>query len=137
MRKVLPFFLLILLVGCNTLPYTPIVIVPMNGLYGATNCDQNGNTIVMLDPDRKPTTLIHEQQHVADIRVYPGGCRAFLARYKDDVVFRVQMEARAYCTEMRVGADVSDSLLRLAVTRGLPADFHLRNICQFSQPPDG
>lgn len=129
-KEVIPPMLALVLASCGSLPYTPVVIVPLSGLYGATNCDQNGNPIIMLDPDRRPTTLIHERQHLADIMIYPGGCPAFLKRYKEEPVFRVRMELRAYCAEARTGADIAEPLLRLAMTPGLPEDFHISNPCQ-------
>lgn len=122
------------LASCGTvLPYTPVVVVPMSGLYGATNCDQNGNPIVMIDPDSLRTTRMHEQQHVKDMLAYPGGCRAFLARYKAEPAFRVNMELRAYCVEFHAGRDVSGPLLMLATTKGLPENYVISNVCQSTQ----
>lgn len=127
-----PMFALVFLASCQTLPYVPIVQVPMNGFYGATNCDQHGNPIIMLDPIRLKTTLIHEQQHVRDMRAYPGGCRAFLARYSREVAFRFAMELRAYCAESEVSSD-SVTLRNIATLvsnlNSLPNRTEIRNPC--------
>jgi hypothetical protein len=126
-----PFFLLALM-SCKTVPYVPVVEVPMNGLYGATNCDQNGNPIIMLDPDRRKTTLRHERQHVRDMIAYPGGCTAFLARYRTDVSFRFMAELRAYCAESSAKTD-SITLQNIATLvsnlNSLPNRVEIRNPC--------
>lgn len=131
MKYAPPIFALIFLMSCKTLPYVPVVEVPLSGLYGATNCDQNGNPIIMLDPVRRKTTLRHERQHIRDILAYPGGCRAFLQRYRAEPAFRIAMELRAYCAESVAQPD-SVTLQNIA---GLVRDMNnLPNSVQITNP---
>lgn len=50
-------------------------------------------------------TFIHETVHVLQAYYYPGGCNAFLARYRTDARFRYIVELEAHCTALAFRED--------------------------------
>lgn len=112
--KALLTFLGCLLIGCSAVlmprvvtvvtPYVPIL--PMDtlrdpGLMGAVRCDLAGYPVILLKPGMSPAdgtaTLIHEQIHVAQAQAHRGGCRGLRQQMATDSMFRLAMEADAFC----------------------------------------
>jgi hypothetical protein len=99
---------LVLVAACvRVTPYIAVVEIenPDRVTYiGAVRCDVNGRPYELLSPKltdiEKHWVLVHEARHLAQIK-NGGGCRAFLNRYAADSMFRLAVEADAYCTTLR------------------------------------
>lgn len=80
-----------------------IVHVPLAEYSAITTCDQDNNIVVAVsnsvDLGEYEYVLIHERVHVREMQEWPGGCQAFLNHYREDLKFRFEVEARAYCTD--------------------------------------
>lgn len=78
-----------------------IIKAPLGGYGAITTCDQNNKVIVVVNntvsAEDYPEVILHEFTHVEEMKVYPGGCQAMLNRYRSDIQFRFEVEARAYC----------------------------------------
>ena len=70
---------------------------------GMAICDRASNEpIVLIQPYLQNSPLFglvlaHEMEHVRQSINYKGGCREFGKRYEEDLIFRVDIEAEAYC----------------------------------------
>lgn len=85
-------------------PYTPILPldeIAYPGLDGQVRCDLQGMPVIYIRltlPDRvAPMVLHHERVHVAQAHA-AGGCFKLRARMSSDSMFRLQMEADAFCS---------------------------------------
>lgn len=101
-------------------PYTPIL--PLDeianpGLDGQVRCDLQGMPVIYIRltlPDRvAPMVLLHEKIHVTQAHAV-GGCIKLRQRISSDTMFRLQMEADAFCgvylTEQLAGETPHESV---------------------------
>lgn len=84
-------------------PYTPILPLDERanpGLDGRVLCDLLGMPVIYIRlslPDSvAPMVLLHEKIHVEQAYAM-GGCRNLRQRISSDSMFRLQMEADAFC----------------------------------------
>lgn len=95
------------LLGCATRQYVPIVRFDPNSA-GFTNCDQHGKPVIGIRgqiPIQEAYFIrIHEERHVEQVRSSGKDCQDFMDRIAADPVFRLQMEADAYCADLEARA---------------------------------
>lgn len=82
--------------------YVPVLFLNANEprAIGKMECDVFGHPIVYVHPaislERRAWVLVHERLHVGQTKVN-GGCEPFQLRMQRDSLFRLEMEAGAYC----------------------------------------
>lgn len=103
-----------LLIGCSArlmprvvtvvVPYVPILVMDTirePGLMGAVRCDIGGMPYVLMKPGMSVGdagfVLTHELIHVEQARAHRQGCRGLRAQMGRDSMFRLAMEADAFC----------------------------------------
>jgi hypothetical protein len=74
---------------------------------GETLCSYNNEPFIkvplgVLQSVFAEFALLHEQTHAASAIAFKGGCWPFFYRYRDDRLFRIREELKAYCTEGRL-----------------------------------
>jgi hypothetical protein len=82
-------------------PYVPVLnLQPFSIWNGAADCDLNGQPVIYLHPslssDVRPWIYTHELIHTEQMKAW-GGCARFSARVRADSMFRLHVEAEAYC----------------------------------------
>jgi hypothetical protein len=92
-----------------------------NGANAMTTCTSTDTPVIFVkaryaaDADTLDLLLVHEEVHVRQINKFPGGCAAAEARFRSDPVFRLDMEAEAYCVQaVRQVRRLHDDYSRLA-----------------------
>lgn len=114
MKRLLLFYLLgILLAGCGNPPTRVVTMVvpyvavlPLDvqrdpGLDGRVICDMIGVPVILLrptlPPEQIPFVMLHEKIHVAQAQAHPRGCIGLRTQMAQDTMYRLQMEAEAFC----------------------------------------
>lgn len=94
---------------------------------GGTRCDRNGKVYTLISPRLSESQARfvrhHEAVHVEQVRSF-GDCRRFMSRYDVDPVFRLHIEADAYCStywaqrklNLPPDPDINDIILLLRTT---------------------
>lgn len=77
-----------------------------DGKLAVTACAENNVPYIVHDYSTQGTAAeegirVHEMDHVMLAIKTPGGCRRFVARYRADSAFRVEVELSAYCAQGR------------------------------------
>lgn len=102
--------LLCLVAGCTvsrvvTVVQPYVAVLPIEApdavsYLGATRCDLQGHPYILVAPnvseDSAQWILHHERVHILQIESN-GGCVKFVRRYASDTVFRLVVEAEAFC----------------------------------------
>jgi hypothetical protein len=108
---------LLALVGCSgcssaaltaTSVFRPAILrdsLP-DGKLAVTACAENNVPYIVHDYSTQGQAIeeairVHEMDHVRMAVATPGGCRRFVARYRADSAFKVQVELSAYCAQGR------------------------------------
>jgi hypothetical protein len=110
-------FLLLISVGCSgcapTIGATAFHFRPAilrdslpDGKLAVTACAENNVPYIVHDYSTQGQAIeeairVHEMDHVYKAVATPGGCRRFVARYRADSAFKVQVELSAYCAQGR------------------------------------
>jgi hypothetical protein len=76
------------------------------GKLAITACAENNVPYIVHDYSTQGTAAeegirVHELDHVRFALATPGGCRRFVARYRTDSAFKIQVELEAYCAQGR------------------------------------
>lgn len=110
--KALTLILACVFVGCAVAPPRVVIqpyvaILPLDTsehrAIGTMGCDLNGHPVIFVHPwlssSRVPFVLAHEFRHIRQTESH-GGCLAFNQRMDADSMFRLSMEADAYCSTL-------------------------------------
>lgn len=106
------------LMSCASVQGTLIIPVmfPNAEQAGMTTCALDDTPVIFVDSrnlnnPRMPAVIKHEKVHVAQMTRY-GGCKATQARYNSDRDFALQMEAEAYCADLRYLMETDSTAVR-------------------------
>jgi len=94
-------------------PYVPVIVVDRADVswLGQTRCDLADHPYILVNPAvgraQLPAILVHERVHVAQSEAL--GCRAFMARYAADSMFRLATEAEAFCATLQAQLALGDA----------------------------
>lgn len=83
-------------------PYVALLpIESFSDFDGRVRCDLQGNPVIYIrttmEPEQQAWIIVHERVHVAQSQAYPGGCFGLRDEMARDSMFRLRVEAAAYC----------------------------------------